>query len=107
MGNEHINIHIDRLVLEGITIPGHRQPVLQGTVETELARLLANGGIAGGVGGVDEVDGVGEIHLTGNEEHNPILLGQQIARSVYKQKFLQGLRGRFFQKEPPGNHENE
>jgi hypothetical protein len=77
-----INLHIERLVLDGVIISPGQRDLLQESVTTELAQLLNNGGLADNF-----AEGVSlprlstnGIQLTGN---NTILLGQQIAQSVY------------------------
>ena len=42
----NINVAIERLVLDGIDVPYHQRSLLQAAVEGELARLLADGGLA-------------------------------------------------------------
>ena len=78
----NINLHIERLVLDGVNIAPGQRDLLQASVTTELTRLLNNSGLAGKL-----VEGVSlpglstnSIQLTGN---NPTQLGQQIAQSVY------------------------
>jgi hypothetical protein len=80
-----MNIHIDRLVLDGLSVPYHLQPELQGAVETELARLFtdkvpANDLFTDG-GAVSCVVG---NKIPGVDESNAAHLGQQIARAVYE-----------------------
>ena len=77
-----INLHIERLVLDGINISPGQRDLLQASVTIELAQLLNNGDLAGNI-----VEGVllprlsaDSIKLTGN---NPTQLGQQIAQSIY------------------------
>lgn len=78
----NVNLHIERLILDGIDIePAHR-PILQAALERELGRLIARGGVgpelvAGGA--VPSVKGGFELSGTGN----PRQLGRQIARAVY------------------------
>jgi hypothetical protein len=43
----NIQIYIDRLILDGISVPHSQRPLLQAAVEAELGRLLAEGGIGG------------------------------------------------------------
>jgi hypothetical protein len=78
----NINLHIERLVLDGINISPGKRDLLQISITTELTRLLNNAGLAGNL-----VEGVSlprlsasSIQLTGN---SPTQLGQQIAQSVY------------------------
>lgn len=80
----NINIHIDRLILEGVSVTPSQRPMLQAVVEAELGRLLAENGLAselqaGGV--VPRVPG-GMIELASGG--NSAQLGQQIARAVYQ-----------------------
>lgn len=41
----NINLHIERLVLDGVDVPGHRQAALQAALVSELGRLLAADGL--------------------------------------------------------------
>jgi|WetSurMetagenome_2_1015567.scaffolds.fasta_scaffold463103_1 hypothetical protein len=79
----NINLHIERLVLEGLPVEGARAVDVQAAVEAELARLLTENGLAAHL-----QQGAALPHLSGNvlpvsAEHNPAHLGTQIARSVY------------------------
>ena len=78
----NINLHIERLVLDGINIAPGQRDLLQASITTELTQLLNNAGLADNL-----VEGVSlarlstsSIQLTGN---SPTQLGQQIAQSVY------------------------
>lgn len=78
----NINLHIERLVLDGINISPGQRDLLQISITTELTRLLNNAGLAGNL-----VEGASlprlsasSIQLNGN---SPTQLGQQIAQSVY------------------------
>ena len=78
------NVHIERLVLDGIDLPYPQRPLLQAAVEAELARLLAAGGVAPSLrvgGALASVPG-GAIHLA--EGSDPAHLGTQIARAVHR-----------------------
>ncbi len=78
----NINLHIERLVLDGVNIaPGERQ-LLHTRVTTELAQMLNSGGLAADLSGGQALSrlSAGTIQLT---ENQPKQLGQQIAQSVY------------------------
>ena len=81
---KRMNVYIDRLLLDGLSVPYHRQPLLRAAVETELGRLFAMNGLA------DHLRTSGAIsHISANdiqlaEESSPARLGQQIARAVYE-----------------------
>ena len=78
-----IQVDIERLVLDGLDLPAGQRPVLQASVEAELARLLTTGGLhpvllSGGFTPSLRVNG-----MQWSGDSNPAGLGRQIARSVY------------------------
>lgn len=79
----NINVHIERLILDGLPVTRGQGPMLQAAVETELARLLAANGLSSELqaGGAVPSVKAGNIRLAG--DNNPDWLGQQIARAVY------------------------
>ncbi len=79
----NINVNIDRLILNGISVPYGQRPLLQAAVETELMRLLTADGPGPGM-----LEGSSVPHVRGGtvqlrSESDPTHLGQQIARAVY------------------------
>ncbi len=78
-----INISIERLILDGISIPHHQRPSLQSAVEMELSRLIEAGGLSPGLmsGGAMAGLEAGDLRLPGDGD--PARLGRQIARSVF------------------------
>jgi hypothetical protein len=79
----NINLHIERLILDGLNIGPDQGSFVKAAVETELSRLLSEGGLASGLqsGGALPNIRAGSLELNGNE--NPSRLGQEIARSIY------------------------
>ena len=79
----NINLHIERLVLDGVNIATHQRPLLQEALQAELTRLLATGGLSDGLtrGIALPRISAGGIQLT--SDHDPVQMGQQIAQSVY------------------------
>lgn len=80
----NITIHIERLILDGVSVPQRHRPQLQTAIEAELARLLAADGLAAHLrtGGVlSRVTGA-ELQLQGKDD--PVQLGRQIAQAVYR-----------------------
>jgi hypothetical protein len=78
-----INLHIQRLILEGLPVTATQHPRVQAAVESELARLLGMGGLSQQLhagGAVPHTRGT-ELKLT--TETYPEMIGWQIARSVY------------------------
>jgi hypothetical protein len=79
----NINIHIERLILDGLPISHSQRPLVQASVEAELARLLTANGLAPSLrtgGALPFIPG-GNFQLASNG--NPLHLGQQIAQAVY------------------------
>lgn len=79
----NINLHIERLVLDGIELERGQESLLQAAVETELARMLSAEGLSTHLmsGGAMPRLQAGDIRLSaGGNSHQ---LGQQIARAVY------------------------
>lgn len=79
----NVNIYIERLVLDGVSISPSQRPLVKAAVEAELGRLLADGGLAPNLlaGGAVPCVPSGTIEIT--PKSNPSQLGQQIAQAVY------------------------
>ncbi len=78
-----IHLHIDRLVLDGVSVLPHERPVLQAAVEEELTRLLAADGLPSTLMSDGAVPSVPASAIQLKCESGPTRLGQQIARAVY------------------------
>jgi hypothetical protein len=79
----NINLHIERLVLDGVdTAPGQRH-LLQGAVETELARLLIEGGLDHQLTGGAALPRIASPAIQLNGGNDPAQLGRTIAGAVY------------------------
>ena len=79
----NVRLHIERLVLEGIELAPAERPLLQEALQAELGRLLAEGGIGGGLATGSMVPAVRANGFEMSRESDPVRLGQQIAGSVY------------------------
>ena len=79
-----VDIHIERLVLDGLPIPYRQQEHFKTAVEMELGHLFSTNNLPNSVmqGGAVSHLSSGDIHL--NNEKDPTYLGQQIAQAVYK-----------------------
>jgi hypothetical protein len=77
-----INVHIERLILDGLSVSDAQSPIIGAAVERELARLLATGGLERSLqdGGAWASVPVSNIQLTAGK---PAHLGQQIAAALY------------------------
>jgi len=79
----NINIHIDRLLLDGIDATPRQLTLVKSSLEARLANLLARKGIGpqlqnGGVVRTVQTDPMGPV-----SESDPSGLGDRIARSVH------------------------
>jgi hypothetical protein len=79
----NIDLHIDRLVLEGLDISPAQRLVLQAALEAELSRLMTTGGLPPGLLSGGSIPSVSAPSIQIGRQNNPAQLGQQIARSVY------------------------
>jgi len=79
----NIAVHIERLILDGLPIGPGQGALVQAAVESELSRLLTEGGLASNLqsGGAFANVRTNAIQLAAGD--HPTRLGQQIARSVY------------------------
>jgi hypothetical protein len=80
----NIQIYIDRLILDGISVPHSQRPLLQAAVEAELGRLLAEGGIGGEWRSGGAVPSLSTPAIQLSPDSNPTQWGHQIAQSVYR-----------------------
>jgi hypothetical protein len=79
----NVNLHIERLILEGLTLQPGEHLQVRAAAESELSRLLAAqswGQNLSAGGAVSRLSG-GEIQLA--EGTSPQHIGQQIARAVF------------------------
>lgn len=79
----NINLHIERLILDGLPIESRHHAQVQAAVEAELARLLTDGGLHSELlsGGALQSLRAGAIRVT--NETGATQLGAQIAGAVY------------------------
>ncbi len=78
-----IRVHIEHLILDGFDLSPADRVLVQTAMQTELARLLTEGGVSPEIqhGGALRTVRAGELSAASRE---PALLGQQIAQSVYR-----------------------
>jgi len=79
----NITLHIERLVLDGVSLgPGGGQCFLA-AVEAELSRLLADGGLGPAFRSGGTVPRVKAAAVSISRKGDPAELGMAIARSLY------------------------
>jgi hypothetical protein len=78
-----VNIHIERLILDGLSIPYHHQEKFQAAVETELRNQFTNNLPESLMQcrALSEIS-AGDIQIT--DASDPVCLGQEIGRAVYE-----------------------
>jgi hypothetical protein len=78
-----IQLHIERLILDGLPVERREGSVVQAAIETELARLISTAGLAPALlsGGAMPASPGGSIQLT--SQSKPAQMGAQIAQAVY------------------------
>jgi hypothetical protein len=77
----NINVSIERLVLDGLPMSRSQGVLVEGAIETELARLLAVQGLSHlSAGAVPHVS-ANSIQVT--RDSKPAQLGHQIAQAIY------------------------
>ena len=76
-----IQLHIERLVLEGLPVSTVQGPIVQAAMETELTRLFTIEGLPASASHAEPHLPVGQIHLI--PDGGPGDLGQQIGAAVH------------------------
>lgn len=79
----NVNLHIERLILDGLSIESRDRPILQASIETELGRLFAHGDLPfADRGGAVPTLRANAIQLS--SQSDSVQLGRQIAGSIYQ-----------------------
>ena len=79
----NINLHIERLMLDGFDIAPEQRTALQIAVEGELSRLLTERGFSPSLAQGTSVPRLSAQDMQLTSAKSPTELGQQIAQSVY------------------------
>lgn len=79
----NINLHIERLILDGLSFEASNKASLQTAIETELARILTENNSAANwqTGGATPSVRAAGIQIT--TQSSPAQIGRQIAGSIY------------------------
>ncbi len=80
----NINLHIERLILDGLPVTRAQGALVQAVVEVELARLLTERGLASSLQAGGAVPSVRADAMQLTAGSPPTQMGQQIAQSVYE-----------------------
>jgi hypothetical protein len=79
----NINLHIDRLVLDGLPIEHQDGPLVKAAVEAELSRLLTANGLANSLMAGGAMPSTPAPGLQMSSDSSPARLGQKIGRAIY------------------------
>jgi hypothetical protein len=79
----NIDIHIERLILEGLPLGAGQGAVVQAAVEVELARLLVQSGITPSLQADGAVPSMRATAIQFTAQSTPAQMGERIAHSVY------------------------
>lgn len=79
----NIEIHIDRLILDGLPLTGQSGPQIQAAVEAELTRLLTEGGLAAELQAGGGMRSLKADDFQMGRDANSSQLGWQIAQALY------------------------
>lgn len=77
----NINIHIERLILDGLRVASHESDSVQAAVERELSRLLTDKGFDRL--SAQAVPHVFAPHIQLTQDGKPSSLGHQIAQAIH------------------------
>ena len=80
----NITVHIDRLILDGISLAHGQRPCLQAAIEAELARLLAANGLASNLQTHGAWPSLSAAPIELQNTNEPGQLGKQIAQAIYR-----------------------
>jgi hypothetical protein len=79
----NINLHIERLVLDGISFEPYQRAELKAAVVSELGRLLVSNGIGSGLQSSSRLRAVSGGLIDIENYSKPAIIGQKIGDAVY------------------------
>lgn len=79
----NVRLHIDRLVLDGISVSAADRPRLQAAIEHELARLITANGISPALASGGALPSIAVPQITLAPHAKPAQLGASIAGALY------------------------
>ena len=78
-----IHVHIERLILRGITLSPRARSVFAGALQDELGRRLAAGGVSPALQAGTALPRVSAPDIPFAATTSPAHLGRQVARALY------------------------
>lgn len=83
MSPQRIELHIERLTLNGFTLTGAQSRRLQVALESELSRLLTEGGLRDAFAAGISFHSLPPLTASLSPDASPAALGRDLARSLY------------------------
>lgn len=80
----NINVHIERLILDGVSVAPSQRPLLQAALEAELGRLLTEGNLGVELRSGGAVHSISTPAIQLSPDGNQNQWGHQIAHAVYR-----------------------
>jgi copper homeostasis protein CutC len=80
----NINLHIERLILDAVDVRPGQRDLLRATLETELARLLTEGGLASALRNGGAFARITTPAIPIHDGNGRADFGKQIAAAVYR-----------------------
>lgn len=81
----NINLHIERLVLDGVDVSPKQSQALQASLATEITRMLAEEGLSLRLSRENALHGLLAERIQRPTSDDPIRFGRHIAQSVYRE----------------------
>lgn len=78
-----VNVHIERLILDGLPVRSSQGSLIQASIERELARLLNGSGVNSELMTGGAVPHLPATSIQFTKDAQPARLGQQIAGAVH------------------------
>ena len=79
-----INLHIEKIVLDGVSLESHQHGMLKQALQAELTRLLASEGLGAIATGDMALRSVHAQSIEFNKGDNASQLGNQVAQAVHE-----------------------
>lgn len=78
-----IQVHIERLVLDGLPVDRRSAPLVQAAVEAELSRLVAENGFSSWASSGGALASLGTAPIRVTTSSTPACIGHAIAQSLH------------------------
>lgn len=79
----NINLHIEQLVMEGLSVSSEESRALKASLTAELTRMLAEGGISHALIQNNVLSSLPADRIRSLADKDPVRFGRQIGHSVY------------------------